>query len=276
MVDPSNYQGIGQFGRAYRIMLENDSHAPGSVDRVLAERMIRLCAETAAYLYEQYTSTTVVYQPGSRPELEQHLEQAVAGADSDEERIAAIARFCAGVGRAAPAEMDATPFGGSEEQIIRRGSYMCTDLARVGCALCQIAGLPARVVMLFDTDQAYSGHVIIEAHRSGAWGAVDTTTDVVYRHQDGRPASTWELMNRPDLIEAHARGPSTPYARAGQFRAAAISNYPVWQWREYDYTESPVNEYYRSILEMSDRGWPGELRWLHGEDAACDSEQAEG
>ena len=27
-----------------------------------------------------------------------------------------------------------------------------------------------------------------------------------------------------------------------------------------------MNDYYRSILSMADRGWPGGLRWLHGED----------
>ena len=50
MPDLSRFTGLGQFGPAYRIMLENNSHAPGSVDRVLCERMIRLCPETAAYL----------------------------------------------------------------------------------------------------------------------------------------------------------------------------------------------------------------------------------
>jgi hypothetical protein len=41
MIDLERYRGIGQFGRAYRIMLENDAHAPGSVDRVLASRIGR-------------------------------------------------------------------------------------------------------------------------------------------------------------------------------------------------------------------------------------------
>ena len=45
-VDISQFVGLSQFGPAYRFMLENDSHAAGSVDRVLAERMIRICPET--------------------------------------------------------------------------------------------------------------------------------------------------------------------------------------------------------------------------------------
>lgn len=33
----SRYQGIYRFGKAYGFMLENDPHASGSVDRVLAK-----------------------------------------------------------------------------------------------------------------------------------------------------------------------------------------------------------------------------------------------
>ncbi|MBI3973567.1 MAG: hypothetical protein HY332_20020 [Chloroflexi bacterium] len=49
-VDLAPYTGIGQFGAVYRYMLAHDAHAPGSVDRVVAERMVRLCPETAEYL----------------------------------------------------------------------------------------------------------------------------------------------------------------------------------------------------------------------------------
>jgi hypothetical protein len=267
MVDLSRYQGTAQFGRAYEIMLENDAHAPGSVDRVLAQRMIRLCPETAFDLYEGYTPTEVHYQKGSRPELERFAEEATADCHSDEERIEALARFCSRLGgKVADDDLDAMRLGGTEEEIILRGSDWCTDVARVACVLCQVAGFAARIVMLLDTNQAYGGHDIIEARRKESWGAVDPLTEVIYRHPDGRPASTWELMNQPGLIDAHSRGPSTLYTTPGQFRAAAVCNYFAWEWKTYDYTVSGVNSYYRSILEMSIRGWPGGLRWLHGED----------
>jgi hypothetical protein len=156
--------------------------------------------------------------------------------------------------------------GGTEMQIIRRGSDWCTDVARVACALCQASGMPARLVALADTQAAYSGHTIIEAFRDGAWGALDALSNVIYRHADGRPVTTWQLMCDPALIEAHARPPIPPFTTAAQFRAAAIANYFLWQAGRYDYTVSPANEYYRSILAMSASGWPGGLRWLHGED----------
>jgi hypothetical protein len=267
MIDVPTYQGISQFGRAYQAMLENDLHAPGSVDRELMARMIRLCPETADWLYGGYTPTLVGYEVSSRPELERHAAKATAGCGTAEEKIAAVNKLCMDVSERATEDLEETRCGGTEEEIIARGSWNCTEIARVGCILCQIAGLPARMVYLFDTRQAYSGHAIIEVYRRGIWGAVCPETDVIYRHSNGRPASTWELQNQPDLIEAQWRGPATLYTTAGQFRGAAISNYFVGERQRYNYTVSFVNDYYRSILDMSRDGWPGGLRWLHGEDS---------
>jgi len=266
MINISTYQGLGVFGPAYKIMLENDAHASGSIDRILVESMIRLCSETVDFLYNEYAPTRSFYKKGTRTELEQYVEMTILDNHSEEERIAAIARFTGSLQESACEDLKLMQIGGTEEEIIVRGSGWCSDVARVGCALCQVAGFAARLVSLFDTEKAYSGHVIIEVCRAKIWGAVDPLTNVVYRHPGGKPASTWDLMNNPHLIECHSRGESTPYTVVSQFRGAAISNYFVWRWREYDYTVSKINDYYRSILEMSNKGWPGGLRWLHGED----------
>jgi hypothetical protein len=264
--DLESYRGTGQFGRAYEIMLENDCNAPGSVDRVLVERMVRLCPETVGYLYEEHTPAEVRYQRGTRPELERHLDVALACCESGEEKIEGICRFCNGLQEGATDDLDGMQVGGTEEEIIRRRSDWCTEVARVGCVLCQIAGLPARMVYLFDTGQAYSGHAITEVYRSGVWGAACPHTDVVYRHRDGRPASVWDLKEERALVELHRTETGRSYTRVGQFRGAAVSNYFVWESHRYDYTVSGINGYYRSILEMSLKGWPGGLRWVHGED----------
>ena len=65
-VDYSRFMGSAQFGPAYQKMLDNDTHAPGSVDRVLTEQMIRLCSETATYLYTDYTPADIRYKRGTR------------------------------------------------------------------------------------------------------------------------------------------------------------------------------------------------------------------
>ena len=164
-------------------MLAGDAHAPGSVDRVLSQRMIRLDPATADYLYGSYTPTTLRYRPGSRPELERFLRAATAGATDPEEIVDGIARWCADIAEAADdLSLDDLRMGGAEEAIVERGTDWCTDMSRVGCVLCQVAGLPARLVCLFNTTAAYSGHVIVEVLRQGRWGCVDVVNGVVYRH----------------------------------------------------------------------------------------------
>ena len=200
-MDISRYQGIDQFGKAYRITLENDTHASGSVDRVLAETMVRLCAETADYLYTGYSPTSVHYEKGSRPLLEQFVADAGASQGTFTGNVASIVDFCQSLGEGASDDLDGMRFGGTEEQIIARGSDLCTDVARVACAMCQMASVPARLVSLFNLSQAHSGHEIIEAFMEGVWGAVDPLNGIVYRHSTCTATltvgqlRTWDMMN---------------------------------------------------------------------------------
>jgi transglutaminase-like putative cysteine protease len=149
---------------------------------------------------------------------------------------------------------------------MERGSDWCTDMARVACVMCQVAGLPARIVSLFNTGQAYSGHSIIEVYRVDAWGAADPVNGIIYRRLDGAPATTWELMSDHSLIQLAWKDDGNFYADPGQFTGTAVSNYFVSDSPTYDFAVSGVNDYNRAVLEMSGRGWPGGLRWLHGED----------
>jgi hypothetical protein len=260
-MDLTDYIGPAAFGSAYRYMLENDAHAPGSVDRQLIADMVRLCAETAEYLYTAFTPLEVRYVPGSRPVLDSIL-------NSLPQPIipAGIAAFTCRIADKVPAESDELILGGTEEEIINRGSDWCMDIARVACVLMQMAGYPARIVSLFNLNQAYSGHVIVEAYYNGKWGAIDSTTGIVYRHPDGQPAAVWELMRNPALIEVHAQNPGAFYTTVEQFQAAGMVNYFCWDMDKYDYTVATANCYYRTILDMAKKGWPGGLRWLHGED----------
>lgn len=265
MADVERFRGPAAFGPAYRYMMEHDTHAEGSVDRALMGQMVRLREETAEYLYGG-AAPVVEYRRGERRGLDEVVERETARAGTDEERVEAIARFTRrmheGTAAAAVEEMI---FGGTEEEIIARGTDFCTDAARVGAALCQAAGVASRVVYLFDTGAAYSGHAILEAWRDAAWGAVDALTGVVYRRSDGRPASVWELMKDPVLVLAHARAGAV-YTTPEQFRTAGVAEYVLGRAEKHDYSTSGTNEYYRAILKESDAGWPGGLRWLFGED----------
>lgn len=266
-IDLSKYIGLNQFGSAYQVMLENDAHAPDSVDCMLLKNMIRICEETAGYIYNEHTPTKTEYQKGSRPDLESYVNDAIAGCKGIEDQIEGIALFCSRLSlKVKDQPIDDMLFGGTEEEIIQRGSDLCVDVSRVGSAMCQVAGFPSRLVYLADTDQAYSGHAIIEVYRENKWGAVDTSTSVIYRHNDGKIATTWELMNSPSLIELNRDRSNGFYTTVGQFRSATVSNYFIWDWKQYNYKVSKINDYYNSILRMSESGWQGGLRWIFGEE----------
>jgi transglutaminase-like putative cysteine protease len=146
LADLLRHAGTSQFGPAYQVMFENDPHAAGSVDRVLLDRMIRLCPETAFYLYRHHTPLDLKYRPGSRPQLDALVGQLSEERASAEDRLEGLVEFCASLGKDASDDLDAIRLGGTEEEIIDRGSDWCTDVARVACVLCQVAGLPARLV----------------------------------------------------------------------------------------------------------------------------------
>ncbi len=265
MLDLASLTGPKAFGKAYQYMLENDTHAPGSVDRELAASMIRLCEDTASYLYDAYTDLRIGYVKGSRPALEETLSAIEPSVLDPEHLIPAIAYFTRGLAEKRPRGLDAMRFGGTEEQVIERGSEWCTDVARVGCALYQLAGFPCRIVNLFNLNAAYSGHVIVEVYCSETWGAVDTNSAVVYRKDNGVPATTWELMNDDVLVNRH-KSPEAWCTAPEQFTSAGIANYYVRDTKQYDYSVSRLNDYYRAILTMGGQDWPGGLCWLHGED----------
>ncbi len=264
----SAFQGLSQFGRAYQVLYENDCHAPGSVDRLLADQMIRLCKATRNYIYKEYTPHEASYVKGSRPTLDRYLKRIISSEDAAEALVEKIVSFTSQLSERVSDELDEMLFGGTEEEILHRGSDWCTDVARVACALCQVAGIPSRWVILADLERAYSSHVIIETHRGDHWGVVDPLTNVIYRRAEGKPASAWDLMNRSALVDRHYRDETTPYAVHDQFGAVAVSNYFIQRHRDHSYTVSNINDYYRLILDMSGRGWPGGLRWLYEEDHA--------
>ncbi len=261
-----SFEGTRHFGPAYHAMFQNDPHAPDSIDRWLLDRMVLLCSETAPYLYSVYTPTNILCARGVRPALEAVMAAAMAPAPGDV--VGGVLRLCRSVIDKADPALDTMRFGGTEEQIICRGSSWSWDLARVAVASCQIRNMPARMVVLADPAKPYHAHAIAEVYRDGAWGAVDPTAAIVYEHSNGKPASVWSLVQDERLVETHARCNPTPFAFRGQFRCAAIVNYHVFQSQADELPTTRLNAYYRTILEMNDRGWPGGLRWLHGEDDA--------
>ncbi len=260
------FQGVRGFPPPYQIMFRQYPTPEGTVEQVLLERWLYLCPATYRFLYEGSHPRRPAYRRRSRPELERFVRDTVKGATAEE---TVLHRICSALARMAEKKSDPWPemvFGGTEEEILARGTNLCGDLSRVACIAFQIAGFPSRLVFLADPSRAYYGHTIVEVWRKGAWGAVDCLCGVVYHHPAGSPVSVWDLQQHPEWIDLNRHKGYMEYVRPDQFQAAAIVDYPIEDHGRFSYGTGSVNPYYARILEMSDRGWPGGPRWLHGED----------
>ncbi|MDE2868690.1 MAG: transglutaminase domain-containing protein [Chloroflexota bacterium] len=260
---PAFLQGPASLPVAYQRMLQRDVHAPDSVDRVLISKMIRLTEVSADYLYRDYTPTHAILEPGSRPELEAAVRRALKIPSLEShvaslESLRQVTTYLAAIAsRADDIPLEDLVFGGTEERIIARTTDWCTDLARAACVMLHVAGAAARIVCLFDTARAYSGHQVIEAYVEGSWVCADPVHGFVHERSDGTPASALDVMR-----ERRA----SPDNRNALFRAVFLVSYNPMTASTCNFTESAANAYYLSILTQSSAGWPGGLRWLHGED----------
>ena len=168
-----------------------------NVECQLRRELVLLCPQTVAVLYGAAAVPQPRYEAGTRPVLEQVVAAATAGRGSETEQALALMRFCRDLYRRNPIELQGPQyvFGGTEEQLIAKGEQTCECLARLHVALCEIAGIPARIVM-----HVLGGHICSEVFVDGAWAYMDPRTGVYFQKPDGRLASVWALWwDPPDV-----------------------------------------------------------------------------
>jgi len=166
------------------------------IDRLQANRFIAYRPETARHLYGEYTALQVGYRKGTLPLFESVSERYTAGCRSDTEKAVALLR------RAMPASCrhpTMPPCGPhvpadrnlDDEALLRSGAGWCNEQARVYCRLCQVSGIPARIVFLFHSDRR-TGHTVAEFHADGRWAMADASWCCVFPGKDGRLLSAAE------------------------------------------------------------------------------------
>jgi hypothetical protein len=193
------------------------------IDRWQANHFIGYNATTATHLYGDYTPLRVPPIPRGRfPRCEQIVAETIAGLATDREKALAL------LTRAMPAHClhpAIPPLGGpcpadrnlDEDGLLASGTAWCNEQARVFTRLCQLAGIPARLVFLTYAD-AKSGHVISEFHADGRWCMADSSWNIVFPAEDGHLMSAAEC-------HADARGRALA-GRAYQERIAAVFRLP--------------------------------------------------
>ncbi|MCD6404986.1 MAG: transglutaminase domain-containing protein [Planctomycetes bacterium] len=183
----------------------------GGVDIGIISGQLNLNDITREYIYDgDFTPKETGYVPGSRALLEATVESVIKAGMTDVQKVLAIMRRCrdnrdCGL-------KGGTWTGGSEEELLKRGAIMCNEISRVFVCLCQVAGIRARIMC-----SHISGHMMAEAEVEGQWWWVDPMQGCYCFKDNGKPASTWDLLKDPGLFERQAKSQLADVRPTGPF-----------------------------------------------------------
>ncbi|MCM1128191.1 MAG: hypothetical protein NC429_17200 [Lachnospiraceae bacterium] len=239
--------GYDVFGKSYGIMLRNDVHAGNSIDDIFIREMVLLDDDSYLYLYSQI----------KRFDMTQHELFGFAGqfrGKTDRETITKVIKFTSEIAMEYNVDFKDMLFGGTELQIIERGTDWCADMARVCAVLLQCCNIPCRIVHLANLEKAYNGHVVCEAYYEGRYGIIDPIYG--YMFYDNVPISAYDVTKNKKHLQQYGDGENY----GGLYSAIAINEYDPTNGKNV-YTVSAPNAYYLKLIytEHNDQ-------WIMGED----------
>jgi hypothetical protein len=145
-------------------------------------------------------------------------------------------------------------FGGTELEIIKRGSDWCTDISRVGAAFLQCLGMPSRIAILVNPFKAYHGHQVVEEYVNGTYMVCDFLYGVIARLDQNY--SVYELLNNLDLVKSIYNSKINDSKQldyiTSLYNLAAISEYDIS--KKHNYQTSKPNEYYLKMMNLNQDG----------------------
>lgn len=203
------YVGINGVPEKWRPAKKVFGSAVKGLDRYQANQFIYYSDRTAEYLYGDYTPRKIDYRPGTLRTYEKIAAQYTAGCKTDTEKAAAMLRAMPAFFRH-PVMPPCGPSVGpqrnlDDEALLTSGCGWCNEQARVFIRLCQVSGIPARMVHLFN-----QGHTVAEFYADGRWALADASNFFVVPGKDGKLLS---------VAACHDRGPGQRlYAEAKQRR----------------------------------------------------------
>jgi hypothetical protein len=176
------------------------------LDRWQANHFIVYRPETAKFLYSSYTPLKVDYRSGTWPTFEKLAAKYTAGLKSNKDKALAL------LTKALPDNFrhpTIPPYGGKarpdrnleDEALLESHCGWCNEQARVFVRLCQVIGIPARLVFLFYADER-SGHVVAEFYAEERWSMADTSWWCVFPGADGHFLSAAEAHEQQGKIIA--------------------------------------------------------------------------
>ena len=150
-----------------------------------------LCDATVDYLYQKPEAP--VYEWGSRPMLEAAVAEATKGCTTEREKVLGLVAYIRDLKEKSHG-YDYF-YGGTEEDLIKKGERFCERVARLMCALSEIAGIPARIIF-----HVSGGHLTNEVYIEDKWCYVDPRFGLFYLGEDGKLMSVIEITENRELI----------------------------------------------------------------------------
>ena len=220
------------------------SYTDRSIERLQLDDAVEANVETVEYLYTDFTPRTVTYPRGTRPLLEMIVDRVCQSLETGRDRAIALVRWR----RANYAHVPKCGLG-SEEEIILGGYSMCHDASRTLIALCQVAGLGARMVIGLNADTK-SGHTLTEVFVDGKWALFDPTSTLPWafcRHRDGTFLNAWDLRQSPGLLaQCETEFPVADRASIGRY-ASYFSDYRLANYSLEESTRNMATRFLRLV-----------------------------
>jgi len=163
-----------------------------NVDYERLNDLILYCPQTRDYLYSTPPQTPY-YKIGSRPLLEQITAQLCEGCKSEREKVIAFMTYIRDL-RHKSSGHDYF-FGGTEEELIKKGERYCERVVRIMSAFCEIASIPCRTIL-----HVSGGHHTCEVYIENKWGFIDPRFALFYIDKSGNLMSLEEIVNNPAAI----------------------------------------------------------------------------
>lgn len=164
-------------------------------DNVEYERMlyhVLLCEDTKEYLYGKPPGP-VRYVPGSRPVLEKIVAEVTEGCETQRDKVLAILVYIRDLYKKVNGEDYF--YGGTEEELIKKSEWYCERVARLMCGLCEIAGMPGRVVF-----HIAAGHLTSEIYLEDHWAYFDPRCGMFCLDEDGKFMSVQDILDNREMI----------------------------------------------------------------------------
>lgn len=237
-------KGYDIFGKAYGVMFRNDIHAAKSIDCKFLQEMVLLDEQSFEYLYKS-APQTVNMQSHSMYSFARQFK-----GECPRETVENTLRYCSDIALHYDVPFEQMRFGGTETEILTRGTDWCADMARVGAVLLMCNEIPARIIHLVNPAKAYNGHVVVEAFYEEKYGVCDFIYG--YSFHDGNPLDVYELMHNKKYLDGY------PEDYAALYSAAAINEYDPTQDNCYDISEP--NQYTLNLINNEHNG-----KWIMGE-----------